>query len=351
MKSAYPNLFKPLLFSLDPELAHQISAGLLRWIANTPGGLPLLRSLFSFDPVHSLQKTISGLTFPNPVGLAAGFDKNAELVDAMAALGFGFVEVGTITPQPQAGNPRPRLFRLPADEAIINRMGFNNHGVETIARRLSKRKNHTMMVGGNIGKNKWTPNEVAHLDYLLCFNALFDYVDYFTINLSSPNTPGLRQLQEKEFLLNLLEPIQNLNQKRSVPKPVFLKIAPDVDMAQLGRMVSTCLELNLAGIVATNTTVSRSNLETAAPEVEKMGMGGLSGKPLAEKSEEIMKELVALSKGQLTVMSSGGIMKPEDAQKRLSMGADAIQLYSGLVYSGPGLVGSVLRQLRQGTLV
>lgn len=341
----YSFLWKPLLFRLEAEQAHAVSSGALKWAASFDLGRQLLKRLYAADLQKDLSKVVAGIRFPNPIGLAAGFDKNAELVDAMACLGFGFVEVGTVTPKPQIGNPRPRLFRLPEDEGIINRMGFNNDGMVLVADRLARRKNREMVVGGNIGKNKDTPNEEAWKDYVLCFNALAPHVDYITINLSSPNTPGLRQLLEKEFLTSILEPVQSENQKLAKVIPVFLKISPDMEKDQLHGLVETCLQLKISGLVANNTTVSRQNLHTALQIVQEMGPGGLSGKPLRNQSLNLLTTLKSITQNRLPIIATGGIMNPIDVKNRLEMGADLVQVYSGLVYYGPGLTKDSLTNL------
>ena len=341
----YSLIWKPLLFKLDAEQAHFVSAGALKLAAFFPPGRWALKQLYSVDPEKDHAKMVAGIRFPNPIGLAAGFDKNGELVDSMACLGFGFVEIGTVTPKPQAGNPRPRLFRLPEDEAIINRMGFNNDGMMKVADRLARRKNREMIVGGNLGKNKDTPNEHAGKDYVLCFNALAPHVDYITFNLSSPNTPGLRQLLEKEFLNSILEPVQAENQKLTTSKPVFLKISPDMETDQLHELVETCIQLGISGIVANNTTIGREDLKTDFQTIQAMGPGGLSGKPLVNQSLEVLKTLKSITQNRLPIVATGGIMTPEDAKTRLEMGADLVQVYSGLVYYGPGLVRDSIKAL------
>lgn len=345
--NGYSSVFKPLLFRLDAEEAHKLTMALFQFTCQIPGGRFLLNSLFEppTGPNHPIN--LAGIPLPNPVGLAAGFDKNGEWIDEMALLGFGFIEIGTVTPKPQTGNPKPRLFRLPEDRALLNRMGFNNAGLEEVAKNLSKRKNRNIVVGGNIGKNKTTPNEEAWKDYVACYQALTYHVDYFTINLSSPNTPGLRKLLEAERLNAILEPVQNENQKQAKPKPIFLKISPDLEEGQIENIVSTCLSTGLAGIVATNTTVNRSNLKASRQEIEKFGPGGISGKPLEIVSRNLLLEINSLSDSKLEVISSGGIMDPVEAKSRLEGGARAIQLYSGLVYTGPGLVKEILNQLIQ----
>ena len=344
--SLYQAVLKPFLFTLDAEQAHYVAAQGLQFLASFPAGTTILKGLYTNTLEGNLSHNLAGISLPNPVGLAAGFDKNGVWLDALALLGFGFIEVGTVTPKPQIGNPRPRLFRLPADEAILNRMGFNNDGVEKVARRLAGRKKTNLVVGGNIGKNKWTPNEEAHRDYVLCFNALYDYVDYFTINLSSPNTPGLRQLMEREFLQTVLEPVQNENNRRAKPKPVFLKIAPDMEQTQLADLVETCATMQIAGIVATNTTASRLHLSSQMASAQ-LGAGGVSGRPLRLAAEQMLAQVVELAAGRLAIISSGGIMEAQDASRRLALGAQAVQLYSGLIYHGPGLVHESLRAISQ----
>ncbi|WP_460503462.1 quinone-dependent dihydroorotate dehydrogenase, partial [Hymenobacter agri] len=259
----YKAFVKPALFNLDAERAHHLVFDNLRRAARVPGARAMLRGLYDFQH-PSLAREVFGLKFPNPVGLAAGFDKNAALTDELATLGFGFVEIGTVTPRPQAGNPQPRLFRLPQDEALVNRMGFNNDGAAVVAARLARRQNRQLIIGGNIGKNKDTPNEQAADDYVAGFDALAEEVDYFVVNVSSPNTPGLRQLQEKEPLIALLQRVQERNQARAVPRPLLLKIAPDLTDSQLDDILDIARETRLSGLVATNTTISRAGLRTAA---------------------------------------------------------------------------------------
>lgn len=333
----YANFWKPILFHIDAEQAHWLTMKSLEIACHIPGFPLFLSSLFGKRMAEESIE-LHDIHFPNRIGLAAGFDKNAAHIDALSVLGFGHIEVGTITPKPQQGNPRPRLFRLPEDRALINRMGFNNHGLNQVCKNLEKRKNQFVVVGGNIGKNKGTENEEAWRDYLECFSTLFPLVDYFTINLSSPNTPGLRALLDREPLKKILEPIQNQNLRQKNPKPVFLKISPDLADGQLEILVEECIENGLKGIVSTNTTIERSGLKTEKPILEKVNGGGLSGEPLRTRSEDYLQQLVPLSKGKLTLISSGGIMNPSDILKRKNMGADLIQIYSGLIYEGPALV-------------
>lgn len=334
---------KPLIFKLSPETAHEWTMALLSFACAIPGMGALLRAFYSVRSA-SLEVEVAGLRFPNPVGLAAGFDKDARWLKQMRVLGFGFVEVGTVTPLPQDGNPRPRLFRLPEDKGIINRMGFNNAGMVAAASRLRHRPSG-LIVGGNIGKNKLTPNEHATSDYLKCFNALFDNVDYFVVNVSSPNTPGLRELQEKEPLKHLLQALEAENQKRSTQRPIFLKIAPDLTDEQLDDIVELVEEAGIAGVIATNTTISREGLRTPAEEVEHMGAGGLSGAPVRERSTEVIRYLHTRSKGAFPIIGVGGICSAADAQEKLDAGASLVQVYSGLIHEGPALVKRINRGL------
>ncbi len=328
---------KPLLFKISPEKAHTYTMSALELAIKIPFGKSILKSLYCTDN-QSLALNIMGLNFPNRVGLAAGFDKNAKHIESLSTLGFGFIEVGTVTPKPQDGNPQPRLFRLPKDEALINRMGFNNEGVEAMKTRLQHLRKHHVIIGGNIGKNKVTPNEDAIADYKICFNALFEYVDYFVLNVSSPNTPDLRALQDKEPLLQLLSTIQALNQAKANPKPLLLKIAPDLNASQLLDIVEIVKTTKLDGIIATNTTIDRSHLKTSITDIEKIGMGGLSGKPVRAQSTAIITFLRKHLPKPFCIIGVGGIDSAAAAQEKLDAGADLIQIYSGLVYEGPNLI-------------
>jgi dihydroorotate dehydrogenase len=333
------SLFKPLLFLLSPERAHRLTVSLLDLAAAAAPGL-LRRWYCTDDP--GLQKTVMGLSFPNPVGLAAGFDKDGKHILGLSLLGFGFVEVGTVTPLAQEGNPQPRLFRLPTDEALINRMGFNNEGLDALVARLKQWREkggpRPVVIGGNIGKNKITPNELAHEDYLICFKALFPWVDYFVVNVSSPNTPNLRELQDKAPLTRLLQLLQEENQRQTAPKPILLKIAPDLGENQLDDIADIVRETRLAGIVATNTTIQRAGLQTPAPAVEAIGAGGLSGAPVRGRSTEVIRYMRQKLGEHYTIIGVGGIDSPEAAREKMDAGADLIQVYSGMVYKGPGLV-------------
>lgn len=333
----YQNILKPLLFLVNPERAHSIVAHGLRLMMKIPGVSFVFQLVYGFKH-KNLEREVFGLRFENPVGLAAGFDKNAYLVDEYANLGFGFIEVGTVTPKAQAGNPAPRLFRLPKDEALINRMGFNNEGMFAMQKRLASRKSK-VIVGGNLGKNKVTPNEEAEEDYCLSFETLFNDVDYFAVNVSSPNTPNLRALQEKEPLKKLLMRLQKLNQSKQKPKPILLKIAPDLTNEQLDDVIEIVLETNLAGIIATNTTLSREGLQSSARLSNEVG--GLSGRPLRERSTEVIAYLHDKSKGKIPIIGVGGIHSAEDAIEKLKAGACLIQLYTGFIYEGPGLIKEI----------
>ena len=340
----YKSLVKPLLFSLDAERAHHLVFDNLRRAARLPGAKAALRQLYDFQH-PGLAREVFGLKFVNPVGLAAGMDKNAALTDTWADLGFGFVEIGTVTPRPQPGNPAPRLFRLPHDGALINRMGFNNDGAAVVAARLALRQNRRLIVGGNIGKNKDTPNEQAAADYLAAYEALADVVDYFVVNVSSPNTPGLRDLQEKKPLIDLLQQVQARNQARPQPRPLLLKIAPDLSNSQLDDILEIARETNLSGLVATNTTTARTGLNADAAHVAALGAGGLSGRPLRQRATEVIRYLHQKSGGSLPIIGSGGIHSPADAAEKLAAGASLIQLYTGFVYEGPALVRRINEQL------
>ncbi|MEM6394812.1 MAG: quinone-dependent dihydroorotate dehydrogenase [Bacteroidota bacterium] len=335
-------LAKPVLFSMAPEKAHHFTVRAL----DTTLSIPLVRSAFRATyhlESPELEREVFGLRFPNPVGLAAGFDKDGKYYHQMAALGFGFVELGTVTPKPQSGNPQPRLFRLPTDRALINRMGFNNEGVDALARRLEKQgRPGKLILGGNIGKNKVTPNEEAVSDYRICFERLYDLVDYFVVNVSSPNTPNLRALQAREPLTRLLNELQDLNDKLTGKnKPILLKIAPDLSWSQLDDIIAIMAETQLDGLIATNTTIAREPLRTPAPKVEKMGAGGLSGAPLRSRATEVIAYLHQQSNGGFPIIGVGGIDSAEAALEKIAAGAKLVQLYSGMVYAGPGLVKDI----------
>lgn len=343
----YP-ILRNVMFNMEPEKAHHFSMNAMQKICKTSIGKSLMSSIFTYKN-NALEKNIWGLHFKNPVGLAAGFDKNADYLNELQTLGFGFVEIGTVTPKPQPGNEQPRLFRLRQDKALINRMGFNNDGVEIVKTRLElfhkHKKNNNLIIGGNIGKNKSTSNENAWKDYLICFNELFEVADYFVVNVSSPNTPGLRELQDKESLRKIFTELKNMNLQKSKQKPVLLKIAPDLSIDQLNDIVYLADEIQLDGLVATNTTISRASLQTNKEKIEKIGNGGLSGKPLKERSQEILEYLSAHLINKIPIIASGGIFTSEDAQQRLSCGADLVQVYTGFIYQGPSIAKDICKGL------
>lgn len=339
----YKLLIKPLLFLFPPEQAHHLVFSMLKMAFKIPGVKTFIKSLYSTGK-QGTQVAIGNLKFNSRVGLAAGFDKDAYCFDELAAFGFGFIEIGTVTPRAQPGNPKPRLFRLPADEALINRMGFNNEGVDAVVERLKNRKSD-VIIGGNIGKNKDTANEDALSDYLICFEKLFDVVDYFVINVSSPNTPGLRALQEKEPLTKLLNGIQQKNKSYRNPKPVFLKIAPDLTYEQIDEVAVLVEETNLNGLIVSNTTISRENLKADADEVKNLGAGGLSGKPLQSRSTEIIRYLTQSKKVKFDIIGVGGIHSASDAIEKIEAGAKLVQLFTGFIYEGPGLVKRINRAM------
>lgn len=335
----YKFLIRPILFLWPPESVHHFSTSFLKIAFSIPGVSTII-SKFYKSKSNILEKEILGLKFKSPVGLAAGFDKDASMIDDMSNFGFGFIEIGTITPKAQPGNPKPRLFRLKKDQAIINRMGFNNHGVSQAVERLKKRKSK-VIVGGNIGKNKVTPNEDAISDYTHCLDELYDYVDYFVVNVSSPNTPNLRELQEKEPLKQLLISVKEKAGTKEVYKPILLKIAPDLNDSQLKDIVEILKETRIDGIIATNTTISRAGLKEPKTRVEEIGAGGLSGHPLTERSTEVIRFLRNEMGPGYPIIGVGGIMSPNDALDKLKAGADLIQLYTGFIYEGPSIVKKI----------
>jgi dihydroorotate dehydrogenase len=332
----YKLLIKPLFFLVEPEKIHHIVFKTIKFLCVLPGVSSIIKSIYTVNDKR-LERKLFGLTFPNPVGLAAGFDKDAKLYDELGYYGFGFIEIGTLTPVAQPGNEQPRMFRLPEDEGLINRMGFNNGGVNAAVERL-KNKRSDIIIGGNIGKNKTTPNEDAVSDYEKCFEALFDYVDYFVVNVSSPNTPNLRALQDKEPLTKLLMRVKELNALKKNPKPILLKIAPDLSNEQLNDIIDIVAQTKIDGVVATNTTISRDNLKTSAERLQTIGAGGLSGKPVAKRSTEVVKYLHEYSKGAFPIIAVGGIHTAQDAIEKLKAGASLVQIYTGFIYEGPGIV-------------
>ncbi|MEO8853149.1 MAG: quinone-dependent dihydroorotate dehydrogenase [Ginsengibacter sp.] len=341
------SILRNILFWFDAEKVHYFSMDLLRFFCRFSLVKWVLKKNFSVG--QGFSKEVFGITFSNPIGLAAGFDKNAKYLNELDILGFGFVEIGTVTPVPQSGNPKPRLFRLPKDKALINRMGFNNDGAKAAAERVRsfrlKNKSSKLIIGGNIGKNKITPNEDAWKDYGICFNELHEVVDYFVVNVSSPNTPGLRDLQQKDVLNKILTNLQQINQSKDVQKPLLLKISPDLNQQDLDDIIELAMEINLDGLVAANTTISRNRLITSEKEISEMGAGGLSGKPLKEESTRITNYIYQKTKGAISIISSGGIFCTNDAKEKFSSGAELVQVWTGFIYEGPGIVKRILKRL------
>jgi dihydroorotate dehydrogenase len=333
----YKLLIRPLLFLFDPESVHHFTFKMIRFLS-VLGFSGLFKSMYEVKDAR-LERTVFGLTFKNPVGLAAGFDKDAKLYNELSNFGFGFIEIGTLTPKPQEGNPKKRLFRLKKANAIINRMGFNNGGVVDAVSRLKENKG--VLIGGNIGKNKVTPNEQAVDDYLICFNTLYEQVDYFVVNVSSPNTPNLRELQDKEPLTALLQRLQDENKTKSRQKPILLKIAPDLTDEQLLDIIDIVKTTKIAGVIATNTTLSREGLHSE----NKAEMGGLSGKPLTKRSTEVIRFLHTQSDGAFPIIGVGGIHTAEDALEKLNAGASLVQLYTGFIYEGPQLIKEINKSI------
>ncbi|MFT3933196.1 MAG: quinone-dependent dihydroorotate dehydrogenase [Chitinophagaceae bacterium] len=353
-------VLRSILFLFSPEWVHYFSMNCLKLACSIPFIKKILANSFTANN-KNLSKEIFGLTFKNPVGLAAGFDKNALYLNELEALGFGFVEIGTVTPLPQDGNEKPRLFRLPADKALINRMGFNNHGVKLVAERLRQWKTRQikhsathsrltthdsrLIIGGNIGKNKVTPNEDAWKDYEICFRELFDCVDYFVVNVSSPNTPGLRALQEKDSLQKILSHLQTINHQQTAPKPLLLKIAPDLTQEQVDDVIDLALEIQLDGLVAANTTISREGLVTNAEKISAIGAGGLSGAPLTQRSAALVKYIHQKTNGRIPVIASGGIFTGADAKDKINAGAVLVQVWTGFIYEGPAITKRICENL------
>ena len=338
------SLLRNFLFLFDAEKVHYFTINALKFTLKIPFAKRLFSNFFVVNN-PKLERKILGLTFKNPVGLAAGFDKNATMFNDLAYCGFGFIEIGTLTPKGQVGNDKPRLFRLKKDEAILNRMGFNNDGVDVAIEKLKNRKHKDLIIGGNIGKNKTTPNEEANSDYLIAFEKLFPYVDYFVVNVSSPNTPNLRALQDKEPLTKLLSELKEANSLKSNPKPILLKIAPDLTDEQLDDVVEIITTTKTDGVIATNTTIDRSKLKTNSSEVENLGAGGVSGKPLANRSTEVIRYLHQKSNGAFPIIGVGGIHSADDAIEKLKAGASLIQIYTGFIYEGPSLVKEINQKI------
>lgn len=330
-------IIKRIFFLFDPEKIHHFTFKLIKFALSIPGVKWTWKKMYVIED-KKLYRNLFGLTFKNPVGVAAGFDKNGTLFNELEYCGFGFVEVGTVTPKAQEGNPKKRLFRLIEDEAIINRMGFNNEGVEALVKQLKRRKTK-LIIGGNIGKNKVTPNEQAITDYLACFDALYNYVDYFVVNVSSPNTPNLRALQDREPLTALLNTLQKNNLSKELQRPILLKIAPDLNNNQLDDIIQIVKETKIDGVIATNTTIDRSGLKTK--NIETIGAGGLSGKPLTDRSTEVIRYLHSNSRGSFPIIGVGGIHTPQDALDKINAGATLVQIYTGFIYEGPKLVRKI----------
>ncbi len=342
----YKVFLKPIFFLFDPEKIHHFVFATLKFLFRLPGVPAIFRGLYLVKDKR-LETKIFGLTFPNPVGLAAGFDKDAKLFDELGAIGFGFIEIGTVTPVAQDGNEKPRMFRLPSDAGLINRMGFNNHGAFAAAERLKNRKTN-VIIGGNIGKNKITPNENAGDDYEKCFEALHPVVDYFVVNVSSPNTPNLRDLQEKGPLTELLLRLKKLNSAKQIQRPILLKIAPDLTDGQLDDIIDIVKITAIDGVVATNTTISRENLRTNNSELTTFGAGGLSGKPLTKRSTEVIRYLSEKSGKAFPIIGVGGIHTAEDAIEKLNAGASLVQVYTGFIYEGPGIAKKICKAILKG---
>ena len=339
----YKLIIRPILFLFDPERVHHWAFIWLRLLQRIPFVGALQKSIFQIKK-SNLERKVFGIKFPNPIGLAAGFDKNAIAIDAFANFGFGFIEIGTLTPKPQDGNPKKRLFRLKKDKAIINRMGFNNEGVAAAVKRLKNRKSK-IIIGGNIGKNKVTPNENAVNDYVVAFESIFDVVDYFVVNVSSPNTPNLRALQEKKPLTHILNTLQEKNNTKTKRKPILLKIAPDLTDSQLIDIIDIVKTTKIDGVIATNTTIERNDLQVSKKEIESIGNGGLSGKPLTNRSTEVIRFLAEKSNKAFPIIGVGGIHSPKDAIEKLEAGADLIQIFTGFIYEGPYLIKKILNSL------
>jgi dihydroorotate dehydrogenase len=339
----YP-LIRKVLFRRDPEEVHYWAMAKLQTAYRNPLMRKMMRKLFVYQK-PSLERTLWGITFPNPVGLAAGFDKDARWINELSCLGFGFVEIGTVTPVGQPGNPKPRLFRLPEDKAVINRMGFNNEGAVAAAARLAQ-PHERIIVGGNIGKNKETPNEQAIDDYEKAFLALYDVVDYFVVNVSSPNTPGLRALQDKEPLTRILNRLQVLNAEKGKQRPILLKIAPDLSNEQLDDIISLVQDTQIQGVVATNTTIERAGLQSSTERIESIGAGGLSGKPLTQRATDVVRYIHQKSGGAIKIIAAGGIFTAADAQEKLDAGASLVQVYTGFIYEGPAIASNICKGIQ-----
>ena len=335
----YKLLLRPLFFAFDPEKIHHFTFSLIKFTCKIPGMASLFRSLYVVEDAK-LERKLFGLTFKNPVGLAAGFDKNAVLYNELANFGFGFIEIGTVTPKGQIGNPKKRLFRLKDDKGIINRMGFNNEGLQAAITQLKKNKGK-LIIGGNIGKNTQTKPEDYTQDYLECFNALHPYVDYFVLNVSCPNVGSHAKLNDKDYLLELIWTVQKANKTFKNQKPILLKIAPDLNEGQLDEIVELIAETNLDGVIASNTSVDRTGLKASEERLKEIGNGGLSGQPIKEKSTQVIKYLSTKSKQSFPIIGVGGIHSAKDALEKIEAGADLVQIYTGFIYEGPSLIRKI----------
>ncbi|MFO7868138.1 MAG: quinone-dependent dihydroorotate dehydrogenase [Bacteroidales bacterium] len=342
--SVYTRIIRPVLFQFNPECVHNFTISYLSFLQHVPGVQKIVSKAYAVPYDSRLSRKVFGIHFPHPVGLAAGLDKNAQAYKMFGAMGFSFVEIGTVTPKAQPGNDKPRLFRLPKDTAIINRMGFNNKGVEYAVKKLRKR-NSKLIIGGNIGKNKTTPNNKAINDYVACFEALYKYVDYFVVNVSSPNTPNLRELQDKGPLQEILQELMKHNMQKNMPKPILLKIAPDVTHEQLDDIIDIITTTQIAGVVATNTTITRHNLSYSEEYIDSIGAGGLSGAPEKDMSTEVIRYISEKSKGTIPIIGVGGIMNAADAREKLEAGASLVQIYSGFIYEGPSLISRICEKI------
>lgn len=339
----YKFIVRPLLFRFQPETIHHWVVRGLKLFFKIPGKSWFVKKISRIES-PLLEREVFGLKFKNPVGIAAGFDKQAELYNELANFGFGFVEIGTITPKPQPGNPKPRLFRLPKDKALINRMGFNNIGVDEAVKNLKNRKTD-IIIGGNIGKNTATPNDQAVRDYVYCFEKLFDWVDYFVVNVSCPNITDLHELQDQKSLMEILNSLQTINKSKPHPKPILLKVSPDLNNRQLDEVIEIVRDSGINGVVATNTTITRNNLTTDPETIKQIANGGLSGKPIKDRSTEVIRYLAEKSGKAFPIIGVGGIFTPEDAIEKLNAGADLVQVYTGFIYEGPLIARRINKKL------
>lgn len=346
----YKRLLRPIFFLFNPETIHHFVIGMLKLIGKVPGKRQALKWFFTVKDKR-LERELFGIHFPNPVGVAAGFDKNAEVFEELSSFGFGFIEIGTVTPKPQPGNPKPRLFRLPRDKALINRMGFNNNGLDKAILQLKKRKSN-VIIGGNIGKNTLTPNTIAYQDYEETFVGLFDYVDYFVVNVSCPNISDLKELQDQDALILILNKLQSINNGKSKQKPILLKVSPDLNNKQLDEVIDIVRLTKIDGVVATNTSIQRNLNNTDKNEIETIGNGGLSGFPLRDRSTEIIRYLATKSNNAFPIIGAGGIFTSEDAIEKMNAGADLVQVYTGFIYEGPSIAKkinkAILKQMKSG---